>query len=172
MSAADTQAPQTPHTKRDELLKNLARSTALVTNVALINTIVRPSVAADGAGKGIVVLGSSGKTGRLIVEQLSKTGVTVVPALRDLKKNTFKTLGGSAQEAVYADVTKVETLAPVIQGASAVIFAASASSKGGSAEQVDYLGVVNVAKECARLQIPRLVVISSGAITRPKSLGY
>ena len=53
-----------------------------------------------------------------------------------------------------------------------MIFAASASSKGGSAQQVDYVGVENVAKECVRLGIPKLVVISSGAITRPNSLGF
>ena len=57
-------------------------------------------------------------------------------------------------------------------GAKAVIFAASASKKGGSAEKVDFIGVENVARECVRLKIPRLVVISSGAITRPDSLGF
>lgn len=43
---------------------------------------------------------------------------------------------------------------------------------GGKADKVDYLGVENAAKECVRLKIPRLVVISSGAVTRPDSLGY
>jgi uncharacterized protein YbjT (DUF2867 family) len=68
-------------------------------------------------------------------------------------------------------VTRIETLESALSGASAVVFAASASSKGGKASQVDFIGVENVAKECIRLQIPRLVVISSGAITRPDSLG-
>jgi nucleoside-diphosphate-sugar epimerase len=71
-----------------------------------------------------------------------------------------------------ADVTKVETLEGAIKDASVVIFAASASSKGGKAKDVDYLGVANVARECVRLGVPRLVVISSGAVTRPDSLGY
>ena len=35
-----------------------------------------------------------------------------------------------------------------------------------------YSGLANVAKECVRLKVPRLVVISSGAITRPDSLGF
>jgi uncharacterized protein YbjT (DUF2867 family) len=71
-----------------------------------------------------------------------------------------------------ADVTKIDTLEGAIKDARCVIFAASASSKGGNAKDVDYIGVENVAKECIRLKVPRLVVISSGAITRPNSLGY
>lgn len=53
-----------------------------------------------------------------------------------------------------------------------MIFAASASRKGGRAEQVDYIGVKNVAEAAVRLKIPRLVVISSAAVTKPDSLGY
>ena len=53
-----------------------------------------------------------------------------------------------------------------------MIFAASASRKGGKAKEVDYIGVENVAKECVRLKVPKLVVISSGAITKPDSLGF
>jgi hypothetical protein len=33
-----------------------------------------------------------------------------------------------------------------VSGASAVVFASSASKKGGNAKEVDYLGVENVAK--------------------------
>ena len=71
-----------------------------------------------------------------------------------------------------ADVTRIESLESVLKGASSVIFACSASRKGGNAEQVDKIGVSNVARECVRLGVPRLVVISSGAITRPDSLGF
>jgi nucleoside-diphosphate-sugar epimerase len=107
------------------------------------------------------------------VELLAKKGKNVRPAVRDEKKGAaFKSLGSSMEGPVSADVTKLDTLAGAITGASAVIFAASASSKGGSAQQVDYMGVENVAKECVRLGIPRLIVISSGAITKPDSLGF
>ena len=70
------------------------------------------------------------------------------------------------------DVTKIETLESALKGSKAVIFAASASKNGGKADAVDYKGLENVAKECVRLKVPRLVVISSGAITRPDSLGF
>lgn len=122
----------------------------------------------------IVVLGSNGKTGKQIVSLLAKSGVAVRPTLRDAVKGAslFKDLGDSALPVVAADVTKADTLDPAIRDASAVIFAASASSKGGNAQQVDYLGVKTVAEECIKMKVPRLVVISSGAITRPDSLGF
>lgn len=122
----------------------------------------------------IVVLGSNGKTGKWIVSLLAKGGIAVRPTLRDAVKgaNLFKDLGDGALPVVAADVTKPDTLDPVIKDASAVIFAASASSKGGNAQQVDYLGVKTVAEECVKMKVPRLIVISSGAITRPDSLGF
>ena len=59
-----------------------------------------------------------------------------------------------------------------VSGAGAVIYAASGSKKGGSPHEVDNLGVVNAAKACVAAKVPRLVVISSTAVTRPDSLGY
>ncbi|CAM9666110.1 unnamed protein product [Discosporangium mesarthrocarpum] len=70
------------------------------------------------------------------------------------------------------DVTKIDTLLQALDGCGAVIFCASASKKGGTAEQVDYQGVVNTAKACLQLKTPRLVVVSSGAVTKPDSIGY
>jgi uncharacterized protein YbjT (DUF2867 family) len=117
------------------------------------------------------VLGSGGKTGKLVVQYLAQKGVSVRPTYRGNSENQFKDFP-TVEAPMQADVTNIATLEPVLRGAKSVIFAASASKKGGSAEQVDYLGVANVAKECVRLKVPRLVVISSGAITRPNSLGF
>ena len=120
----------------------------------------------------VTVLGSNGKTGKMVVEYLSAQGVTVKPtSYRESSKNPFE---GLANVEAYAigDVTKIETLEPALKGSKAVIFAASASNKGGKADKVDYEGVINVANECVRLKVPRLVVISSGAVSRPDSLGF
>ena len=81
------------------------------------------------------ITGSSGKTGKLIVEELSAKGIPVVATYRNVPTDSSSSL-----KSAYADVTKVDTLEPAIKGASVVIFAASASSKGGSAGQVDYQG--------------------------------
>jgi nucleoside-diphosphate-sugar epimerase len=148
-----------PRTVKDNYLAPLQtfKNTAIGTTAAALLSLFVSEKESRAATTGpVVVIGSGGKTGKLIVESLSKRGVSVRPSSRS----------------EGTDVTKIETLAAAIEGASSVIFAASASRKGGSAQQVDFLGVQNVAKECVRLKIPRLVVISSGAITRPKSLGF
>lgn len=44
------------------------------------------------------------------------------------------------------DVTKPDTLPGAIRGAGAVVFASSASRKGGNAEAVDFKGVENIAR--------------------------
>ena len=119
----------------------------------------------------VAVLGSGGKTGQILIAKLAKNGYRVRPVFRGEPRG-IDGLGDNAESALHADVTKIETLEEAISGASAVIFAASASKNGGNARQVDYLGVENVAKECVRLKIPRLVVISSGAVTKPSSLGF
>lgn len=123
----------------------------------------------------IVVLGSNGKTGDQIVRILSEKGYAVQPTAYSLDKAANK-IQSAAPSNVYpvirADVTDPSSLSEALKNARAVVFAASASRGGGSAEKVDYIGVDNVAKACIQLQIPRLVVISSGAITRPDSLGY
>lgn len=49
-------------------------------------------------------------------------------------------------EYAVGDVTKPETLPGAIKGAAAVVFASSASRKGGNAEAVDYKGVESVAR--------------------------
>lgn len=129
-----------------------------------------PSHATEG--KPVVVLGANGKTGRLTVQKLSELGVQVRPTFRgEAVPGGFDGLPG-VLPGVRADVTKLDSLDAAVSDASVVIFAASASSKGGSAKEVDFKGVENVANECIRYKIPRLVVISSGAITRPDSLGY
>ena len=127
-------------------------------------------VYAAGTSGGITVLGSGGKTGKLIVEGLQKSGNKVKPTYRGnppmFSNNDF------ILEPAKADVKSVDSLVEAISGSSAVIFAASASSKGGNAKEVDYLGVENTAAACIKAGVPRLVVISSAAVTKPNSLGY
>ena len=53
-----------------------------------------------------------------------------------------------------------------------VIFAASASAKGGDALAVDRDGVISAARCCISASVPRFVLVSSGAVTRPDSAVY
>ena len=53
-----------------------------------------------------------------------------------------------------------------------VIFAASASAKGGDALAVDRDGVISAARCCISASVPRFVLVSSRAVTRPDSAVY
>jgi len=166
-SSRNDQTPTNQRIRSQSTLNNIITTgTALLTSQLLFPALHQAKAVEVTTTKSspIVVLGSGGKTGRLIVEKLSKAGIPV--------RATYRNKANEAADSIYADVTKAESLAPAIEGASVVIFAASASNKGGNAEQVDYLGVKNAASECARLKIPRLVVISSGALTQPDTLAY
>jgi uncharacterized protein YbjT (DUF2867 family) len=129
-----------------------------------------PRANAD-ASSPVVVLGSNGQTGKLIVQLLAKDNVPVRPTFARTPPTDLPS-GSSVLDAKVADVTNIDTLTAAVAGASAVIFASSASRKGGNAEKVDFLGVKNIAEVCLKEKIPKLVVISSGAVTRPKSLGF
>ena len=60
----------------------------------------------------------------------------VIPTSRNaLSGGTYPSRGDTVESPRIADVTKIETLGDALTGASAVIFAASASKKGGTAEQ-------------------------------------
>jgi uncharacterized protein YbjT (DUF2867 family) len=58
------------------------------------------------------------------------------------------------------------------QQLGAVIFAASASAKGGTAFAVDRDGVLAAAQACIANNVPRFIVVSSGTVTRPDSAVY
>ena len=122
------------------------------------NLLLLHGVSASELNSDIVVIGSNGKTGNLIVKMLRDKSIPVRAASR--KQDDSST---------YIDVTKIETIEKAIKDSKAVIYAASASSDGGNAENVDYLGLKNVANECIRLKINRLVVISVAGSTRPNS---
>jgi len=123
---------------------------------------------AHAASKPIAVIGSGGRTGSLCVAACLKRGLAVKALSRS----------GSPPPGVDADPLLSNAACDVrdpttidVAGAGAVIYAASGSKKGGSPHEVDNLGVVNAAKACVAAKVPRLVVISSTAVTRPDSLG-
>lgn len=133
---------------------------------------VQPAVASPPPPHSIVVLGSNGKTGAQIVSILAEQGFHVQPTSYSVSSKNKWEGNVNVYAPIRADVTDPASLAEALSGAEAVVFAASASNGGGNAEKVDFIGVDNVAKACVSLKVPRLVVISSGAVTRPDSLGF
>jgi NAD(P)H-binding len=127
----------------------------------------------------LVVLGGGGKTGKLCTTILAKQGLHVRCVTRSGRKvldDDNATTPTTTAYVSYAvgDVTNYAQMKAVVQGASGVIFAASASGKnqGGDPAHVDYLGVYQAAKACLEQQVPKLVLVSAGTITRPDSLGF
>lgn len=110
----------------------------------------------------VAVLGAGGKTGRLCVEALRNIGAEP----RALSRSGGG--GGAADDSVdRADVTDYASLTGALAGASAVIFAAAFSRGRSLPKDVDNAGLVNAARAVKELRIPRLVVVSSAATTRP-----
>ena len=80
---------------------------------------------------------------------------------------------------VQCDVTRTESLAGLISSSKlgGVIYAASASrqpdaKKTSNAKAVDQKGVVDCAKLCIANEVPRMVLVSSGGVSKPTSAVY
>ena len=130
---------------------------------------------AFAAAKPVLVLGANGGTGLECVRYLQKKGRPCVAATR-----TGEFVGEANKLVTVAkgDVTSLASLEPLItEQTGAVIFAASASrqadaKKTSNAKAVDNVGLVNCAKLCIEKSVPRLVVVSSGGVSKPSSAVY
>ena len=130
---------------------------------------------AIAAAKPVLVLGANGGTGLECVKYLQKKGRPCVAATR-----TGEFVGEANKLVTVAkgDVTSLASLEPLItENTGAVIFAASASrqadaKKTSNAKAVDNVGLVNCAKLCIEKSVPRLVVVSSGGVSKPSSAVY
>jgi putative NADH-flavin reductase len=136
------------------------------------------SVAKVDPTRPVVVIGAGGGTGKECVNALLRRGLPVRSLVR--AKVTSKgeevafqsATDESLLEEVIADVTSKQSMAEATKGSRAVIFAASASKKGGDPQKVDYQGLLNVAESCLENKVERLVVVSSGGVSRPDSAVY
>ena len=59
-----------------------------------------------------------------------------------------------------------------MSGAGAIILATSASPGGGYPQDVDKAGLVAVARAAIAANVPRLVIVSSGSVSKPLSPVY
>ena len=116
---------------------------------------------------GVVVLGANGRTGSECVKALIARNKRVVACTRSGADAGFES--SRLLSTARCDVTDRSQCFSAVDGAAAVIFAASASKAGGAPSAVDNLGLVNVAEACLAGGVPRLVVVSSGAVTKPSS---
>jgi len=171
---------------RRSLLENAVASALSTAFIANKNDLTPPSAfTVDDAisppslivpkTKSVVVLGAGGGTGRACVCALLEASRPCIATTRsgNFDYDTPSSLDVKLETA-SADVTSYESISAILtrENVGAIIFSASASTKGGDAAAVDRDGVLNAARACIEHNIARLVVVSSGAVTRPDSAVY
>jgi uncharacterized protein YbjT (DUF2867 family) len=114
-----------------------------------------------------LVVGATGRTGRLIVGRLVERGVSVRALVRDAAKGR-KVLPSEVPQFV-GDVRRTETLTEPIAGVRAVIIATySTAEPGNDAETVDYHGTANLISQAAAADVDLVVFVSTIYASRPE----
>ena len=115
----------------------------------------------------VLVVGATGRTGRLIVARLIERDVSVRALVRDAVKGR-EVLPPEVSQYV-GDVRRSETLKEPVAGARAMIIATcSSADHGNEAEAVDYLGTCHLIEQAAAADVEWVVFISSIHATRPE----
>jgi nucleoside-diphosphate-sugar epimerase len=122
----------------------------------------------------VVVFGANGKTGRRCVARAAAAGARVVACTRAGDFSSAGLENARLVEARAGDVSKATDadLRKILRGCDAAIFAASASPSGGTPQEVDKAGLVKVAAACVAENVKRLVIVSSGSVSKPLSPVY
>ncbi|MEQ1771141.1 MAG: NAD(P)-binding oxidoreductase [Devosia sp.] len=107
----------------------------------------------------VIVIGGSGRTGSLLVDQLLAQGDRPVATIRDSKK--MASLVRRAAETVMIDLEKtpLNEIAMVMTGADAVVFAAGSAT--GESSAIDRKGVMRTLKAAEKAGVRRYVAISA-----------
>ena len=161
-----------------------SRRDMLIKNAILLSSITsgRPHVSfakdisiGSSADNPVAILGGGGKTGKEVAKALAGEGMYGISMTRSGKEVQ---LPKPAKEYVQCypdpvDVRDTDSTLKAMQNshASAIVYTASASSKGGTAFEVDDQGVANAARVAESLGI-RFVLVSALGIDRPDSKGY
>lgn len=139
------------------------------------------AVAATDNVPPVSILGANGRTGSLCVAACLKRGIPVraltrtgvwVPPTEGLTEGITEDVKKLLLSVSSCDVKDPQALYEGIKGSQSVIYAASASKQGGNAKEIDNDAVVAAGEVSRSAKVPRYVVLSSTATTRPKSLGY
>jgi len=112
--------------------------------------------------KTVLVVGSTGSIGHLVVEEAVRRGY----AVRALVRTPSKARKFPEQvEVISGDVTRPETLTAAAAGVDAIVFTLGSDGKGKvGAESVDYGGVRNILHALSS-QKPRIALMTSIGIT-------
>jgi len=137
----------------------------MTTLLALMLGLLAGPLGAVPADEVVLVAGATGKTGRLIVEQLQAQGYNVRAFVRDTER-AQETLGGGLAFA-QGDVRDPGSVARAMDGVTLVITSIGATQKEGenSPEFVDFGGVKNLADAAVAAEVGQFVLVSSMGVT-------
>lgn len=113
----------------------------------------------------IIVDGAGGYVGGHVVKRLVRAGYRVRAV--DLPKTDLEQLADKDVETAFCDLTRPETILPVLLGAKAVVHCAAAfdlSLPYDVLARVNVFGTRNLTKACQDMKIPRFIHISTGGV--------
>ncbi len=114
----------------------------------------------------VLVVGATGRTGRLIVDQLLKRQIPVQALVRDAARG--RAVLPRSTRLCVADLCRRETLAGAMEGVSAMIVATCGSGgRENSPVFVDYFGTRHLMSEAVAAGVGLVVLISSIYASRP-----
>ncbi len=118
----------------------------------------------------VIVVGASGRTGKLIVAALKKAGHTPVATLRSAAHTAALVKLGAETALLDLKDSTLENWTRVLRGADAVIFAAGSST--GESSAIDRIGVRRTVSAAEKAGVARYIAIASiGASTGMKLEG-
>ena len=149
--------------RRSLIVSTLAATALLAAGAALA------AAPASAKGERVAVLGANGRTGKPVVEQLLARGYQVRAMVRDPAA-----AGGAfpaGVEVVAGDVRDAKQLAAAFKGVKYVISTIGASggpkaAERGSANDVDNVGIANVAQAAKVARVRQVVLVSSSGVTK------
>jgi uncharacterized protein YbjT (DUF2867 family) len=126
-------------------------------------------VLASAKGETVLVAGATGRTGKHVVEQLTARGYKVRAMVRDAAKS--KDAFGKGVAVVVGDVRDPASLKAALKGVKFVVSSIGAGGgpnpeAGNGPEEIDNLGVANLAAAAKAAKIKHLVLVSSAATSR------
>jgi uncharacterized protein YbjT (DUF2867 family) len=111
----------------------------------------------------VLVVGSTGSVGRLVVEEAVRRGHDVRALVRDASRVDSLASGAKA---VVGDLTDSETLGEALDVVDAVIFTHGSHGGAEEAERIDYGAVRNVFQALGDRR-PRIALMTAIGVTRP-----
>nr|ADE75995.1 unknown [Picea sitchensis] len=131
----------------------------------------------EGQLQKVLVVGCTKGVGLQVTKLLlGSPGKYDVHALVRSRERASKALGNEAAKVKFidGDITKEDTFQPACNGMDAVVCTVGAAAgwripgyNQSTPKHVDFLGVKNLSEAAASAMVPKFVVISSVAVTRP-----